>query len=120
MFYKSFQFLIISPTWQYKFYKINFVDKEYWKTKDDDILSIIDIIYSLLLYIIFLAGLFHSKKFLNKKLWLLLVSICLYYYLLLGWTGVGRYNLPIICLSSIYFSFGISYLKDNLIKKFVK
>ena len=117
--YKSLQFLIMSPTFQYKYFKINFVDKDYWKTKEDNFLLTIDMIYSFFLYLILLIGFFHSKKFLNKKFWFLLLSMCVYFFLLMGWTGVGRYNLPIICLSALYFSFGISFINEKLIKKFV-
>ena len=119
IFKKSFQFLIISPTWQFKYLKMNFVDKDYWKTNKNNFLLIIDIVYSLFIYLILLAGFFYSKKFLNKKFWFLLFFLCLYFFFLMSWTGVGRYNLPIICLSALYFSFGIRFIYENLIKKFV-
>ncbi len=119
IFDKSFQFLITSPTWQFKFFKMNFVDKDYWKTNNHNFLLMIDIVYSLFLYLILLAGFFYSKKLLNKKFWFLLFFLCLYFFFLMGWTGVGRYNLPIICLSALYFSFGMRFMYDNLIKKFI-
>ena len=98
---------------------MNFVDKDYWKTNKDNFLLIIDIVYSLFIYLILLAGFFYSKKFLNKKFWFLLFFFCLYFFFLMSWTGVGRYNVPIICLSALYFSFGIRFIYENLIKKFV-
>ena len=116
--WKSFQFLIIDPAHIYKYLKINFTDKDYWKIPENNVLLIIDIIYSLIFYIIILLGFLSSFKYLEKKIIFLILGLMFYHFLLLGWTGGSRYNLPLVCLSSIYFSLGLNVILKNILPKY--
>ena len=116
--WKSLQFLIFDPTHLYKYIKINYVDKDYQKIPENKTLLKINIVYSLFIYLILLLGFINSFRIYNIKFILLISSLVIYYILLLGWTGGSRYNLPIMCLSSIFFSSGFYYIKNIFFSKF--
>jgi hypothetical protein len=122
--WKTFQFLIINPLHLSEYLKMNHVDEDEknWKMPGYKTQLIISIFYSILLYAIFLFGLINLLQKKNKKIIYLLIGLILYFVALMGWTGGSRYNLPIICLSSIFFSSGILSILDylNLKNKFFK
>jgi len=60
-----------------------------------------------LFYIIVIIGFIKSLKNLDIRINFLLLLLSFYFTFLLGWTGGSRYNLPIIILLSLYFSFGL-------------
>jgi len=72
----------------------------------------------LIFYIIIFLGFLSSFKYLEKKITFLILGLMIYYFMLLGWTGGFRYNLPIICLSSIYFSIGLNVILKKILSKY--
>ena len=105
--WKTFQFLIINPLHLSSYLNMNMVDKDYWKTDNSKKKLYFSLSYSLLFYIIVVIGFIKSLKNLDIRINFLLLILSFYFTFLLGWTGGSRYNLPIIILLSLYFSFGL-------------
>jgi hypothetical protein len=119
--WKSFQFLIINPGHLYQYLKINYVEKDYWKLiKNKSLFLKISIGYSLIIYLIIFVGFLNSFKFFDKKFIILILGLMIYYLVLLGWTGGSRYNLPILCLSTMFFASAVGYIKNLIFSKFRK
>lgn len=115
--WKSFQFFIIDPLHLSSYLSMNMVDKDYWKTDNFKNKLYINLIYSLLIYIVVAIGFVKSFKNLDIKFNFLLIILAFYFTFLLGWSGGSRYNLPIIILFSLYFSFGLRQILQKFLLK---
>ena len=80
----------------------------------------IQIIYSILIYLIIFIGFVNSIKVLDIKYNLLLFSSALYMFFMLGWVGNSRYFSTSLIYLSVYFGFGINYLTRLNFNIFVK
>ena len=108
--YKSAQTLILDPVYTYSIIHMDFTIPKYWKADTKTIL-IIKIIYSLIIYMICFFGFIHSFKNLSRPLIVLFASFAAYFLIMLGWTGVPRYSVPILMCLGIFFANGVSNLK---------
>ena len=84
----------------------------YYSTKEHDNLVYVRIVYSIIIYLVCLIGLFslyREKKY--NILYLYLISI-IYFYSLVFWHGNTRYFMPNVIYLSLFFGYGISFLKD--------
>ena len=115
--WKTFQFLIIDPLHLSNYLSMNFVDKDYWKSENRKIKIYINLLYSSLIYIIIAIGFIKSFKNLEIRINFLLLILSFYFTFLLGWSGGSRYNLPIIILFSLYFSFGLRQILQKFLLK---
>lgn len=77
----------------------------------------IRIIYSLIIFFICFLGLIECIKK-NLKLTLLLLSSVLYYYLILGWYGKTRLFLPCLIYISVFFGFGVDFIRKKKLNFF--
>ena len=110
-FFKSLQTMIQDPFAIYRLIFVDFTVKKYWEKKNFNSFLIINIFYSLLIYIISFIGVIYSFKNFEKSIQLLFLCSAIYFYLMLGWMGVSRYSIPtLICLSP-FFANGIVYFK---------
>ena len=107
--YKCFQFFIIDI----HYYK----DKslKWWKKSDFKKNLTLKIFYSLLVYLVCFFGLINllSSSKDNKKLAFFIILIAFYFSVVVGWTGIPRYNLANLIFLSIYFGFGVKFLYDK-------
>ena len=115
--WKTFQFLIINPLHLSSYLNMNMVDKDYWKIDNSKKKLYFSLSYSLLFYIIVVIGFIKSLKNLDIRINFLLLILSIYFTFLLGWTGGSRYNLPIIILLSLYFSFGLRQVIQKFTSK---
>ena len=70
----------------------------------------IQLVYSLIIYLIIILGLLNSLKNLNWKFNLFLITSAVYMFCILGWVGNSRYFLPSLIYLSFYFGYGIKFL----------
>ena len=96
---------------------MNYVDKNYWDIKERTKFLLINITYSFIFYIICIFGLIKSINYLKIDYVILIIGLCVYFTALLGWTGGSRYNLPIVCLCSIFFSIGLKSIINSFNSK---
>ena len=68
------------------------------------------IIYSLIIYAFVFFGIITCYRK-DPKLCLLLIGSILYYYIISGWYGKTRLFVPILIYLSIFFGYGVDYLK---------
>ena len=77
------------------------------------------IIYSLIIYSFVFFGIISCYRK-DPKLCLLLIGSILYYYLISGWYGKTRLFVPILIYLSIFFGYGIDFLKTYSKKNLIK
>ena len=91
---------------------------EWWKTNEFKKYLKLEIFYSSIIYLICFLGLINlildNRE--NRKLIFFITLILLYYTIILGWTGIPRYNVPNLIFLSIFFGFGIDLI-FNKVKK---
>tara|TARA_B110000444_G_C18815514_1_gene584916 strand:- start:951 stop:1652 length:702 start_codon:yes stop_codon:yes gene_type:complete len=111
--WKSIQTGILSPQYlfyyHYKEYDRNI--RPYYLKKDFyNFWMPIQLVYSLIIYLIIILGLLNSLKNLNWKFNLFLITSAVYMFCILGWVGNSRYFLPSLIYLSFYFGYGIKFL----------
>ncbi len=114
--YKSFQYLIINFSYSYNHVNLDKSVDRWWETDQYKKFFKIQIFYSIVLYLISFIGLidmFKSSKE-NRRLSVFIIFIPLYFIIILGWTGISRYNVPNLIFLSVYFGFGINYLINKI------
>ena len=74
------------------------------------------IIYTVILYIVMLIGIFHSFKNINKIFISTLLLLAIYPIFVLGWMGANRYFVPSLIYLSVFFGNGMVSILN--IKKF--
>ena len=72
----------------------------------------IQLVYSLIIYLVIILGFLNSLKNLNWKFNLYLITSAAYMFCMLGWVGNSRYFSP----SLIYLSFYIKFLINMNLK----
>ena len=111
--WKSIQTGILSP--QYLFY-YHYKEHDrnvrpYYLKKDFyNFWMPIQLVYSLIIYLVIILGFLNSLKKLNWKFNLFLVTSALYMFCILGWVGNSRYFSPSLIYLSFYFGYGIKFL----------
>ena len=116
----SLHFIVFDPLGHtYYFHKYDYKTPAgigYWKSKEHQFWIIPRIIYSLLIYLISLIGLYNLSNNKEKKYIFLVLACLLYFTLVQSWIGNNRYSTPNLIFLSILFSFGLNNLY-NLFKK---
>ena len=116
--YKSFQFFLINFSHSHTHFNIDKTQNEWWKTNEFKKYLKLKIFYSSIVYLICFLGLINlildNRE--NRKLIFFITLILLYYTIILGWTGIPRYNVPNLIFLSIFFGFGIDLI-FNKVKK---
>jgi hypothetical protein len=116
--YKSFQFFLINFSHSHTHFSIDKTQMEWWKTNEFKKYLKLEIFYSSIIYLICFLGLINlildNRE--NRKLIFFITLILLYYTIILGWTGIPRYNVPNLIFLSIFFGFGIDLI-FNKVKK---
>ena len=79
----------------------------YYETDTHDNLIPIRVIYSILIYVICLAGFVYLMKQKEYKLLSILVLSILYNYGMVCWNGNTRYFVPVLIYVSFFFGFGV-------------
>ena len=69
------------------------------------------IIYSLIIYTVIFFGIISCFRK-NPKLCFLLIGSILYYYLISGWYGKTRLFVPVLIYLSVFFGYGVDYLRN--------
>jgi hypothetical protein len=111
--WKSIQTGILSPQYLF-YYHIKEQDlniRPYYLLKDFyDFWMPIQLVYSLIIYLIIVLGFFSSLKNLNWKFNFFLTTSAVYMFCMLGWVGNSRYFSPSLIYLSFYFGYGIKFL----------
>ena len=111
--WKSIQTGILSPQYifyyHYKEHDRN-VRPYYLKKDFYNFWMPIQLVYSLIIYLVIILGFLNSLKNLNWKFNLFLVTSALYMFCILGWVGNSRYFSPSLIYLSFYFGYGIKFL----------
>ena len=93
---------------------------EYYLSDDKKRLTKYRIAYSLIIFLVFLAGI---KNIISKKMnilfYLFIFALVSYFALMLGWIGYTRYFMPSFILMSVLFGNGASLIFDLLKKNSV-
>ena len=111
--WKSIQTGILSP--QYLFY-YHYKEQDrnirpYYLKKDFyNFWMPIQLVYSLIIYLVIILGFLNSLKNLNWKFNLYLITSAAYMFCMLGWVGNSRYFSPSLIYLSFYFGFGIKFI----------
>jgi len=120
--WKSIQTGILSP--QYLFY-YHYKEHDrnvrpYYLKKDFyNFWMPIQLVYSLIIYLVIILGFLNSLKNLNWKFNLYLITSAAYMFCMLGWVGNSRYFSPSLIYLSFYFGFGIKFIINmNFLNKF--
>ena len=117
---KSLHASLLNPFEVYSFYEYEYKPANpkfrYYKNKEHKKNFKIRIIYSVILYLICIIGIFSMlKRKKNINLMVFLISSILYFTLLGGWIGNPRYLAPNIIFLSIFFSYGFVELKQKIL-----
>ncbi len=88
----------------------------YYLTKEHDNLVYVRIVYSFIIYLFCLLGLYNLYKMKKYNILSLYLISLIYFYSLVSWHGNTRYFMPNVIYLSLFFGFGISFL-NNFIKK---
>ena len=120
--WKSLQTLILNPVYifHYHFYEQDLKKRPQWYLEKSyyEFWIPINIVYSILIYIIIFSGFLYSLKRLDPAFNLLLITSALYMFAMLGWVGNNRYLSPSLIYLSIYFAYGLNYfINSNLIRR---
>lgn len=110
--WRTLQTGILNPTYIYEFYS-NEVEKKppyYLEERYQKINIPINIIYSIIIYLIIFYGFFTSLKKIKVEQIILLVLSSAYMLGLLGWANNSRYFVPSLIYLSIFWGHGISNL----------
>tara|TARA_Y100000816_G_C26077342_1_gene567296 strand:- start:320 stop:1705 length:1386 start_codon:yes stop_codon:yes gene_type:complete len=116
--YKSLQYLLIDFNHLNIYYNFDYTVERPWETNSFKKHLNLMIVYSLIIYLICFFGLIRLVT-INKekiKLAFFIILIPFYYYVMLGWTGITRYNAPNLIFLSVYFGFGIRFLYEKFYK----
>ena len=120
--WKSIQTGILSP--QYLFY-YHYKEQDrnirpYYLKKDFyNFWMPIQLVYSLIIYLVIILGFLNSLKNLDWKFNLFLITSAVYMFCMLGWVGNSRYFSPSLIYLSFYFGFGIKFIINmNFLNKF--
>ena len=117
----AFHFSVLNPFfiyYDYEYYKdySSSVTSDFVFTSKHKELIPYRLVYSFIIYTFVFFGIISCYRK-NPKLCFLLLGSILYYYLICGWYGKTRLFVPILIYFSIYFGYGVDYLK-NYSKKF--
>jgi len=88
----------------------------YYSTKEHDNLVYVRIAYSFIIYLFCLFGLYNLYRMKKYNILSLYLISLIYFYSLVSWHGNTRYFMPNVIYLSLFFGFGISFLK-NFYKK---
>jgi hypothetical protein len=92
----------------------NFPSSEiYYNSDTHSKLILPRIVYSILIYLICLAGFYALVKKKNYKLLFIIMISILYHYVMISWHGNTRYFVPTLIYVSFLFGYGFNYLLSN-------
>jgi len=116
LFKKNLHTLTLNPFYIKNFYKFDIMNHLHYKSETHKSEIIYRIIYTVILYIVMLIGIFHSFKNINKVLTFAVLLLATYPIFVLGWMGANRYFVPSLIYLSIFFGNGMVSILN--IKKF--
>jgi hypothetical protein len=116
---KNLHTIVLNPFFVKNYYKFDTVrgQKAYYKSETHTNEIPYRIIYTAILYIIMLIGIFYSWKNANKILVFSIIILSLYPIFILGWMGANRYFVPSLIYLSIFFGNGVACILDKKILK---
>ena len=116
LFEKNLHTLTLNPFFIKNFYKFDIMNHLHYKSETHKSEIIYRIIYTVILYIVMLIGIFHSFKNINKIFISTLLLLAIYPIFVLGWMGANRYFVPSLIYLSVFFGNGMVSILN--IKKF--
>jgi len=117
IFIKNLHTLVLNPFYIKNYYKFDTVrgEQSYYKSKTHTNEIPLRIVYSAVIYIIMLFGIFYSFKNIDKIVIFFIVILALYPVFILGWMGANRYFVPSLIYLSIFFGNGIAGILNRKI-----
>ncbi len=113
----SLHHAVLNPAQTYYWHKYNqskYGSVEFHLSPEEKKYFKFRIIYSLIFYLVILAGLFEiflsNKSSKILKFHILVIFLIFYSAFMLGWVGNSRYFMPSVIFLSIYFGHGVKYL----------
>ena len=112
---KNLHTVVLNPFFVKNYYKFDTVrgQKAYYKSETHTNEIPYRIIYTAILYIIMLIGIFYSWKNSNKIIVFSIIILALYPIFILGWMGANRYFVPSLIYLSIFFGNGVACILDK-------
>ncbi|WP_415300726.1 hypothetical protein [Candidatus Pelagibacter sp. Uisw_134_02] len=117
---KNLHTLVLNPFFVKNYHKFDSVrgEKAYYKSETHTNEIPYRIVYTAILYIVILIGVFFSWKNLNKVLIFSIIMLALYPVFILGWMGANRYFVPSLIYLSFFFGNGVAcILNKEILKK---
>jgi hypothetical protein len=119
--WKALQTGILNPVYifHYHYHEQDIYKKPPWYLEKDYLKFWIpfNITYSIIIYLIILLGFISSIKNLDIRYNLLILFSALYMFIMLGWVGNSRYFSPSLIYLSIYFGYGLNFIKNLILKE---
>jgi len=110
VFTKNIHTLVLNPFYIKNYYKFDTVrgKQAYYKSETHTYEIPYRIVYTAVIYVIMLIGIFHSFKNIDKILIFFIIALALYPVFILGWMGANRYFVPSLIYLSIFFGNGMA------------
>ena len=110
VFTKNIHTLVLNPFYIKNYYKFDTVrgKQAYYKSETHTYEIPYRIVYTAVIYVIMLIGIFHSFKNIDKILIFFIIALDLYPVFILGWMGANRYFVPSLIYLSIFFGNGMA------------
>ena len=115
LFKKNLHTLVLNPFFVKNYHKFDTVrgKQAYYKSETHTKEIPYRIVYTVVLYIIMLIGIFDSFKNIDRILIIFIIILTLYPVFILGWMGANRYFVPSLIYLSIFFGNGITSILDK-------
>ena len=119
VFNQSLSFSLLNP---FHIYSDNrfLSGSEYYNSKLHKKILPYRVIYTILIYLIFIVGIFELYRNKENKILIYTLISSIYFFIILSWHGNNRYFTPILIYCSIFFGYGIIGTKNLFAKYNIK